>query len=393
MDKRSVLDYPLDGKRVLVRVDFNVPLESGRVADDTRIRKAVPTIQVLRERGCAVVLASHLGRPKGQVVEALRLAPVAQRLSELLGVPVQQLDDCVGSAVEAAVGALQGGEVALLENLRFHPEETADDPVFAAQLAALAEVFVNDAFGAAHRAHASTEGVARLLPAVAGLLMAEELRVLGRLLAQPARPFVVILGGAKVSDKIGVVNKMLQVADEVLIGGAMCFTFYLAQGLQIGTSRAEADSVDVARQTLEAAQGGASSLLLPTDVVVAESPEHTSAPRVVAATDMPAGLMGLDVGPATVATFASRLENAGTVFWNGPMGMFEVAAFSAGTKAVAEAVAACQGTTVVGGGDTVSAVRRFSDEQRFTHISTGGGASMEFLEGRTLPGVAALLDA
>ena len=393
MGKRSIADYPVQGKRVLVRVDFNVPLEGGQVADDTRIRKTLPTIRLLLDHGCAVVLASHLGRPKGQVVPGLTLDPVARRLAELLGRPVAKLDDCVGPAVLAAVQAMKPGEVTLLENLRFHPEETANDPAFAAQLAQLAEVYVDDAFGAAHRAHASTEGVAHLLPAVAGLLMDAELRVLGSLLTDPARPFVVVLGGAKVSDKVGVVTKMLELADQVLIGGAMCFTFLRAQGLATGTSRVEEESVDVAREALAAAQASGHPVVLPADFLVARSPEAGDETRVAAATAMPDGLMGLDIGPAAIADFSERVAPAGTVFWNGPMGLFEVERFSLGTRALAQAVAGCAGVTVVGGGDTVSAVRRYSDESRFTHVSTGGGASMEFLEGRTLPGVAALLDA
>jgi phosphoglycerate kinase len=389
--KRSVADYPLDGKRVLVRADFNVPLQSGEVADDTRIRKTLPTIQLLLDRGCAVVLASHLGRPKGTVVPELRLDPVARRLSELLGRHVTKLDDCVGPAVLSAVRSMHPGEVILLENLRFHPEETANDPGFAAQLGQLAEVFVNDAFGAAHRAHASTEGVAHVLPAVAGLLLDAELRALGGLLTNPARPFIVLLGGAKVSDKIGVVTKMLEVADEVLIGGAMCFTFLRAQGMKVGASRVEEESIGVAAEALQAGQRAGHPIALPVDFVVAAGPDSSEV-QTVAADHLPEGLMGLDIGPATVAAFSARIAGAGTVFWNGPMGLFEVEAFGAGTRAIAEAVAACAGATVVGGGDTVSAVRRYSDEGRFTHVSTGGGASMEFLEGRTLPGVAALLD-
>lgn len=393
MGKRSIADYPVQGKRVLVRVDFNVPLEGGQVADDTRIRKTLPTIRLLLDHGCAVVLASHLGRPKGQVVPGLMLDPVAKRLAELLGRPVAKLDDCVGPAVLAAVRAMKPGEVTLLENLRFHPEETANDPAFAAQLAQLAEVYVNDAFGAAHRAHASTEGVAHLLPAVAGLLMDAELRALGGLLTDPARPFVVVLGGAKVSDKIGVVTRMLEFADQVLIGGAMCFTFLRAQGLATGTSRVEEESLDVARQALAAAQTSGHPIVLPADFLVAAAPEAGSETRLSPANDMPDGFMGLDIGPATIADFSERIAPAGTVFWNGPMGLFEVEPFSMGTRALTLAIAGCAGATVVGGGDTVSAVRRFSDESRFTHVSTGGGASMEFLEGRTLPGVAALLDA
>jgi len=391
--KRRLTDYPVDGKRVLVRVDFNVPLADGAVADDTRIRAALPTIRYLVERGCRVILASHLGRPKGQVVEELRLAPVARRLEELLGQPVRTVGDCVGPEVEAAVAALQPGEVLLLENLRFHPGETANDPEFARRLAALADVYVNDAFGTAHRAHASTEGVAHHLPAVAGLLMARELEMLGALLGEPARPFVVLLGGAKVSDKIGVIRRMLEVADAVLVGGAMCFTFLRAQGHEVGASRLEEDKLDVAADILAEADRGRCALELPRDVVAAPAAEPGAPATVVPATAIPAGQMGLDIGPDTVAAFSERLRAAATIFWNGPMGLFEIDDFAAGTKAVGEAVAASGAVSVVGGGDTVSAVRRFGLADRITHVSTGGGAAMEFIEGRELPGVAALLDA
>ena len=390
--KRSLTDYPLSGERVLVRVDFNVPLADGEVADDTRIRAALPTIEYLLGRGCAVVLMSHLGRPKGQVVEELRLAPVAARLAELLGRPVLMAPDCVGAEVEAAAAGLAPGEVLLLENLRFHAEETANDPAFAARLASLASVYVDDAFGSAHRAHASTEGVAHLLPAVAGLLMVRELEMLGALLADPARPFVVVLGGAKVSDKIGVIEKMLTTADAVLVGGAMCFAFFRAAGLATGTSKVEEESVEVAGRLAAEAGAVACDFELPADILVAPAAEAGAPATVVAAAAMPADQMGLDIGPATAAAFAARVAGAGTVFWNGPMGLFEIDDFAAGTKAVAEAVAASGAVTVVGGGDTVSAVRRFGLEDRISHVSTGGGASMEFIEGRTLPGVDALLD-
>ncbi len=392
MMKRSLTDYPLAGKRVLVRVDFNVPLENGRVADDTRVRAALPTIHYLFAQGCPVVLASHLGRPKGQVVEELRMAPVAACLAELLGRPVATTGDCVGPAAEAAAAALAPGDVLLLENVRFHPEETANDAAFAAQLAALAEVYVNDAFGSAHRAHASTEGVAHLLPAVAGLLMVRELEMLGRLLGDPARPFVVVLGGAKVSDKIGVIEKMLGTADAMVIGGAMCFTFFKASGYEVGTSRLEADKVAVAAGIAAEARGGSCAFLLPSDVLVAPAPAAGAPAHVVPSTAMPAGEMGLDIGPATIAAFTARVSGAGTIFWNGPMGLFEIDDFAVGTRAVGEAIAQSGAVTVVGGGDTVSAVHRFGLAERITHISTGGGASMEFVEGKALPGVEALLD-
>ncbi len=390
--KRSVTDYPIAGKRALVRVDFNVPLAEGRVADDTRIRAALPTIRYLLEQGCPVVLASHLGRPKGQVVDGLRLAPVAARLAELLGRPVATAGDCVGPEVEAAAKVLAPGEVLLLENLRFHAEETANDPAFAARLAALAEVFVNDAFGTAHRAHASTEGVAHLLPAVAGLLMVRELEMLGALLGAPARPFVVVLGGAKVSDKIGVIEKMLDTADAILVGGAMCFAFFKAAGYEVGTSKLDVDGIDAAAAIAAKAKAGACAFELPSDIVVAPAPEAGAGATVVPAAGMPDGQMGLDIGPQTVAAFAARVGGAGTIFWNGPMGLFEVDEFAAGTRAVGEAIAASGAVTVVGGGDTVSAVRRFGLEDRIAHVSTGGGASMEFVEGKALPGVVALLD-
>ena len=392
MRKRSVTDYPLAGKRVLVRVDFNVPLEGGRVADDTRIRAALPTIEYLLGQRCAVVLASHLGRPKGKVVEELRMAPVAARLAELLGRPVKTARDCVGPEVEAAARALAPGEVLLLENLRFHAGETANDPAFAAQLAALADVYVNDAFGAAHRAHASTEGVAHLLPAVAGLLLTRELEMLGKLLTDPQRPFVVVLGGAKVSDKIGVIERMLDTADAILVGGATCFAFFKAAGLEVGTSLVDEDGLDAAATIAAKARQEGHVFELPVDIVVAPAAEAGAPTTVVAADAMPVDQMGLDIGPATAAAFAARIAGARTVFWNGPMGLFEIEDFAAGTRTVGEAVAAGDAVSVVGGGDTVRAVRRFGLEGRITHVSTGGGAALEFLEGKALPGVGVLMD-
>lgn len=390
--KRSLTDYPLAGRRALVRVDFNVPLDEGRVVDDTRIRAALPTITYLLDQGCSVVLMSHLGRPKGQVVEDLRLTPVAARLAELLGRPVATTADCVGPEAARAAAALRRGEVLMLENLRFHDEETANDPGFAQQLASLGEVYVNDAFGAAHRAHASTEGVTHFLPAVAGLLMTKELEVLGRLLREPARPFVVVLGGLKVSDKIGVIRHMLSTADTVLIGGAMANAFLAAKGFEVGASKGAGDEVAVAREILAEAASTHGRLVIPDDVVVAQEAAAGAETRVVPADGISAGEMALDIGPQTVAEFTRLLRGAGTIYWNGPMGLFEIAELAAGTRAVGEAIAGAAAVTVAGGGDTVAAVRAFGLEGRLTHVSTGGGASMEFLEGRALPGVEALMD-
>ena len=390
--KRSLTDTPLAGKRVLVRVDFNVPLESGRVVDDTRVRAALPTIQYLLDQGCSVVLMSHLGRPKGQVVDELRMAPVAVRLAELLGRPVATVDDCVGPAAVQAASALKPGDVLLLENLRFHAEETGNDDAFARKLAELGDVYVNDAFGTAHRAHASTEGVTHYLPSASGLLMTKELEVLGRLLKDPARPFVVVLGGLKVSDKIGVIRHMLTVADTVLIGGAMANAFLAAKGYEVGASKGAGDEVGVARDILAEAGMARGRLIVPTDVVAAAEAVAGAQARVATADGIAADEMALDIGPQTTSEFVHQLRGAGTIYWNGPMGLFEISEFAAGTKAVGEAIAAAAAVTVAGGGDTVSAVRTFGLEGRLTHVSTGGGASMEFLEGRALPGVEALMD-
>jgi triosephosphate isomerase len=390
--KRSLTDYPLAGKRALVRVDFNVPLSEGRVVDDTRIRAALPSVQYLLDQGCSVVLMSHLGRPRGQVVDDLRMAPVAARLAELLGRPVATTDDCVGPAVAQAAAALRPGDVLLLENLRFHAEETGNDAELARQLASLGDVYVNDAFGTAHRAHASTEGVTRYVPSVAGLLMTKEIEVLGRLLRDPARPFVVVLGGLKVSDKIGLIRHMLTVADTVLIGGAMANAFLAAKGYEVGASKGAGDEVTVAGEILTESGSTHGRLVIPTDVVVAREAAAGAPSRVALADGIAADEMALDVGPQTTAEFERRLRGAGTIYWNGPMGLFEITEFAAGTRAVGEAVVAAAAVTVAGGGDTVSAVRAFGLEGRLTHVSTGGGASMEFLEGRALPGVEALMD-
>ena len=382
----------VQGRRVLVRVDLNVPIdEHGVVGDDTRIRAALPTIQQLRAGGARVILMSHLGRPKGERNPKYSLAPVAGRLSELLGAPVAFADDCVGAPAAAAVAELADGDVLLLENLRYHAAEETNDAAFAAQLAELADLYVNDAFGAAHRAHASTEGVAQLLPAHAGLLMDREVSVLTSLLEAPEHPFVAIVGGVKVADKIAVLEKLVEVADTVLIGGAMAFTFVVAEGGEVGSSLHEdAEGQAIAlRAKAKAAETGC-ELLLPSDVIAADAFSADAAIQITPADEIPAGWMGLDVGPETVALYANRIRSAKTVLWNGPMGAFEMAPFAEGTRAVAQAVAECAGTTVVGGGDSVAAITQFGYADRVTHVSTGGGASLELLEGRVLPGVAAI---
>jgi phosphoglycerate kinase len=394
MNKRTLRDVDVAGKRVLVRVDFNVPLADGAVADDARIRAAVPTIRYLLDHDAAVVLMSHLGRPKGNVVPELRMDPVAVRLGELLERPVQKLDDCVGQDVESACAALRPGEVALLENTRFHAEETTNDPDFSARLARLGDLFVNDAFGTAHRAHASTEGVARVVrerggEAVAGFLLERELEFLGRAVEDPERPFVAILGGAKISDKIGVIERLLGQCERLLIGGGMANTFFKAMGFEMADSLVEEDAVETARALLDR---GKSRLVLPVDVVIADAFENTARSRVVAPDQVPVGWRVMDVGHNTIATFESALGGARTVVWNGPLGVFEMPSFASGTFALAEVLSRLDATTIVGGGDSAAAVYRSGLADRFTHISTGGGASLEFLEGRTLPGVAALSD-
>ena len=387
MNKKTIRDIDVSGKKVLVRVDFNVPLEAGKVTDDTRIRAALPTIQYLLDHGAAVILMSHLGRPKGKVVEELRLDPVATRLSELLGQPVRKLGDCIGPEVEAAAQELQPGEVLLLENLRFHPEERANDPAFAKQLAGLADIYVNDAFGAAHRAHASTSGVANYLPAVAGLLMEKEIRFLGQALEAPERPFVAILGGAKISDKIGVIENLLGRVDALLIGGGMANTFLLAQGYEVGDSLVERESVSTAERLL---REGGEKLVLPVDVVIADAFSAEANSKVVEVGQVPTGWRILDIGPQTVELFKAKLSGAKTVVWNGPMGVFELEPFAAGTRAIAQALADLEATTIIGGGDSVAAIEQAGLAERMTHISTGGGASLEFLKGEELPGIAAL---
>jgi len=390
MDKKTVRDIDVQGKRVLVRVDFNVPLKDGVVSDDRRIRAALPTIQYLLDHGAAVVLMSHLGRPKGEPMPEFRMDPVAGRLGELLGRPVTKLDDCVGVEVEHAVQAMQPGDVILLENTRFKPGETKNDALLAEGLARLGDVFVNDAFGAAHRAHASTAGVARLLPAVAGFLMEKELNYLGRALADPERPFLAVLGGAKISDKIGVIQNLLSKVDSLLIGGGMANTFFKAQGLDVGDSLVENEALDTARKLLDSA---GDRLVLPVDCIVADRFEADAQAKVVPAEQVPAGWRILDIGPASVAHFSNRLAAAKTVVWNGPMGVFEFPRFAEGTFAIARALAGLKGaTTIIGGGDSAAAVEQSGLADKMSHISTGGGASLEFLEGKELPGVAVLMD-
>ena len=392
MTKKTVRDIDLANRRVLVRVDFNVPLKDGRVSDDSRIRAALPTIEYLREQNCRVILMSHLGRPKDAPDPAFRLDPVAMRLGQLLSTPVRKVDELSGPGVEAAVGTMQPGDVLLLENSRFDPREKKNDPELVQELARLGDVYVNDAFSASHRAHATTAGLATVLPAVAGLQMEKELTALEGLLAEPKRPFVVILGGAKVTDKIKVIDRFLDLADRLLIGGAMSLTFLKAQGLPVGASKVEEEGLALAAEALRKADTSRCDLVLPGDVVVAETLEDGAETMTVTVEAIPEGWMALDIGPASAAKYRALISEAGTVFWNGPMGVFEMAPFAAGTKAVAEAMAACRGVTVAGGGDSVAALNKFKLADKIDHVSMGGGASLEFIEGVELPGVATLAD-
>ena len=389
MNKKTIRDVDVSGKRVLMRVDFNVPLRDGQITDDTRIRAALPTIHYVLERGGSLVLMSHLGRPKGKVVPALSLQPVAVRLGELLGKVVRIAPDCVGPEVEAMAAAIKPGDVLLLENTRFHAGDEKNDPAMGEQLAKLGDLFVNDAFGAAHRAHASTEGVTHHLPSVAGLLMEKEIEFLGNAVQNPARPYVAIIGGAKISDKIGVIRNLLTQVDWLLIGGGMANTFLAAQGCEMGDSLVEPDSLDVARELMEIGKG---KLVLPVDGVVADAFSADANSKVVPADGVEPGWRMLDIGPKSVQLFATKIAGARTIVWNGPMGVFEFAPFAVGTTAIARQVAASGAVTIVGGGDSVSAIQVAGVTEQMSHISTGGGASLEMLEGKVLPGLAALDD-
>lgn len=389
-DRASVRDAEVTGRRVLVRADFNVPLENGTITDDTRIKAALPTIEHLLDRGAAVILCSHLGRPKGETRPELSLDPVARRLTELVGRPVELAPDVAGPGAREAADALKPGGILLLENTRFEPGETADDPDLAKALAGLADLYVNDAFGAAHRAHASTAGAAGLLPAYAGLLLEREVENLTAVAENPDRPLVVVLGGAKVSDKVGVIDRFLEIADEILIGGAMCFPFFKAQGHQVGDSLCHDADIPLAREALDKAAAGTCKLVLPVDLALGREFSADTETGSSEGVDVPEGWMGLDIGPRTAADYAARIAKAGTILWNGPMGAFELGPFAGGTRRVAEAVAETAGRTVVGGGDSVAALVKFGLTERVDWVSTGGGASLELLEGKTLPGVAAL---
>jgi phosphoglycerate kinase len=392
LHKATIHDVDVAGKRVLVRVDFNAPMEAGRIVDDTRIRAALPTITDLVERNARVIVMTHLGRPDGQVDEAYRTRPLAERLSQLLERPVRHLDDCIGPAVEAAVTAMRDGDVVMLENVRFHRGETKNDPVFAKQLASLGDLYVNDAFGAAHRAHASTAGIAQYLPAVAGLLMEREIATLGRIMVDPPHPLVAIIGGSKISTKIGVVRSLLQRVDRLCIGGAMACTFFKAKGLEMGRSLVEDDQLEVARSLLSAAGQGNGTLVLPLDAVIATEARPGVKVETVAIDAVPADMKVLDVGPMTVERFLQTCDGAHAVVWNGPLGVYEVPPFDHGTDALAEGLAGSDAETIIGGGDLVAALQKQHLADRMSFVSTGGGATLEFLEGKVLPGIAVLRD-
>ncbi|MBD8033842.1 phosphoglycerate kinase [Solibacillus merdavium] len=390
--KKSMNDVDVKGKRVFVRVDFNVPMEEGKITDETRIRAAIPTIEQLVEKGAKVILASHLGRPKGEVNEDMRLTAVGERLSELMGKLVTKLDESIGADVEAAVNNMQDGDIILLENVRFHKGEEKNDETLAKEFAKLADLYVNDAFGAAHRAHASTEGIAKHVPAVSGLLMEKELDVLGKALSNPERPFTAIIGGAKVKDKIGVIENLLDKVDHLIIGGGLVFTFVKAMGHDIGKSLLEEDKIELAKGFIEKAKEKGVQLHMPVDAVVANEFSKDADTKVVAIDAIPSDWMGLDIGPKTAENYAKVIKQSKLIIWNGPMGVFEMEKFANGTKTVADAMATTDGYTIIGGGDSAAAVEKFEVASKMDHISTGGGASLELMEGKELPGIVALND-
>jgi phosphoglycerate kinase len=392
MQKKTVRDIDLKGKTVFCRVDFNVPMSEGKITDDTRIRAALPTIKYLAEQGAKVILASHLGRPKGTVVEELRLTPVAQRLGELLHKQVRKADEVIGDQVTQSVRELAEGEILLLENVRFLPGEEKNDPELAKQFASLTDIFVNDAFGAAHRAHASTEGIGHYIPAVAGFLMEKELEFLGGALANPMRPFTAIIGGAKVKDKIGVIESLLNKVDNLIIGGGLANTFIKAQGHDVGSSLLEEDKIELAASFIQQAKDKGVHFYIPTDVMVADRFANDADKKVVSVADIPQGWQALDIGPETMKTYSDVVADSKTVVWNGPMGVFEMESFMKGTESIAQAMTRVQGTTIIGGGDSVAAVEKAGVAEQMSHISTGGGASLEFMEGKELPGVTILQD-
>ncbi len=394
MAKETISDIDVENKKVLVRVDFNVPLDinTGDISDDSRIRAALPTIKYLAEHRAKVILCSHLGRPDGKVVEELRLAPIGKRLSELIGLPVGTVRDCIGKDVEKAIDDLKPGGILLLENVRFHSEEEANDPSFAQALANLADVYVDDAFGTAHRAHASTVGIAKYIPAVAGFLMEKELTKLGGILSHPEHPFAALLGGAKVSDKIGLIQNILSKVDKLLVGGGMAATFLASQGYQVGLSLAESDKLELAQELMTTTKQDKVTMLLPVDVVVADNITKEATGQTVEISNIPRNKSIVDIGPRTIEMFSQQIKPCHTVFWNGPMGVYEIEQFSAGTKAMALLLAGMKATTIVGGGSTAEIVEEMNLTNKMSHVSTGGGASLKFLEGKTLPGVAVLQD-
>jgi phosphoglycerate kinase len=393
ISKKSIRDGDFSGKRVIMRVDFNVPLDKGRnITDDTRIRAALPSIEHVLGQNGKLILMSHLGRPKGQVKEELRLTPVGERLSELIGRDVINTKDCVGEETAKIISGMQPGDVVLLENLRFHEEEEGNDSEFAKTLAGYADIYVNDAFGTAHRAHASTEGIAHFLPALAGFLMEKEINFLGKLLYGPEQPYIAVIGGAKVSTKIGVLEKLLEKVNVLLIGGAMCYTFLKAKGFEVGKSLVETEKVNLAFELIKKADEKNVKLILPADHLVADRVEEDARVRTVDTNAMPADMIGVDIGPKTVRSYKREIKQAKTILWNGPMGVFEIDKFARGTDQIAKAMASSRGTTVVGGGDSVAAVNKLKLAEKIDHVSTGGGASLEFLEGKELPGIKALTD-